>query len=491
MNTVFYVDDDRLMREMLGRALEKEHFDVQLFTSPHDLLANLDSGCPDIVISDVQMPSMTGLEMIREIRDRGLSVPVIVVTGRVIPEVEKEAKKLGVSHVVAKPVKDFGRLSSMVRDAILGAKTTELRAGLDDLRLGFLTELSHELRTPLTAIKIALDGMVAQRSGSMDASQQKLIDITQRNVDRIISHVENQLDLLQITLGDIRVSRRLTGLLEVLESTLRTHGHEGGSSMASDSVGDRSMFMFTDPDRLQGIIKYIFDNGRRGHRVEIRTDAIVVEGRQVVALVFSNTDILNTRIGRMDFESSDPAGTSLSNTSVGGVNFEFRACQTLVEALGGDIRIEDEGANERIHLQLPVYPDYDRKIDFVNSLADVRKAAALNGKRLALIKCETSSGADDASGKEANAVEAEFLQRCLLTLAHEDVVVRGRRKGRYYVGLLERPDDQVQDIVGFLQESLPPSIGDTTASIEAVLLSWLLPHEEAPEEILRELETVI
>ena len=113
MKTVFFVDDDGLLREMLARSLDKHNYAVKTFGQPRDLLRGLDTCRPDVIISDIQMPEIGGLELIQIIRERGFDIPIIVMSGHVTREVKRRASDLGVRRVVSKPIKDFSQLAAV------------------------------------------------------------------------------------------------------------------------------------------------------------------------------------------------------------------------------------------------------------------------------------------------------------------------------------------------------------------------------------------
>jgi len=198
MKTVFLVDDDGLLRETLRRSLEQAGYNVRSFGSASEALCELDVAPPDIVVSDYQMPGMDGLEFIEAIRRRSVSLPVALMSGYVTPEVEKRAWDLGVNRVLSKPIRKPQEFVNLIEETIeAGHRRLE---NINQLGLSFLTGVSHELRTPLTSIKIALDGLISRESIRNDPASKRLVEISRRNIDRIIRLVEDQLDVLGVSI---------------------------------------------------------------------------------------------------------------------------------------------------------------------------------------------------------------------------------------------------------------------------------------------------
>ncbi|MBI5472988.1 MAG: response regulator [Ignavibacteriae bacterium] len=88
--TIFVVDDDVLVRGMLDRSLRKAGFDVHLISSGRDALNQLQASQPDLVLLDIDMPELNGLETLRLIRSNPATrrLPVILLTG-VVPETDQ------------------------------------------------------------------------------------------------------------------------------------------------------------------------------------------------------------------------------------------------------------------------------------------------------------------------------------------------------------------------------------------------------------------
>jgi len=422
-------------------------------------LSTLDTDPPDIVVSDVQMRERNGIELVEAIREQWTSLPIIMMSGHVAVEVENRARELGVSHVLTKPIKDPRVLASLIGETIERAETGSAPLeGLDQLRLSFLTSLSHELRTPLTAIKIALDGLFADEVTGTTPASRKLINISQRNLDRIVRLVENQLDLLQVTLGEVALSRRLASLKTVVGSAV-SMGTENPCAMRSHPLTDGDdLYLFTDPERLRSVIEYVLGSASGAF---INGCAVEDDGREIV-VEFTATNAAKVFGDNLNFGDVGSSTDLLLDPSVELSDLEHRACRCLVEALGARIDIFDNEGVERTRLHLPVFPRFDRRVDCAFPLEHLRRAAVLNGKRVTVIKCSVHSNHYHAG--QLQPAEREFLQRCLSTLSDGDVLVRGPHAGEYYLAVLERTDGQVEEITAFLETLGFPQTDDAVVT---------------------------
>jgi signal transduction histidine kinase len=98
------VDDEESVRNYAAAVFRISGADVRIVDSGAAALAQLDAWRPDVVITDLGMPEMDGYELLRRLRTRGLTVPVIALTAYARPEDREEAMRAGFNAYVAKPV---------------------------------------------------------------------------------------------------------------------------------------------------------------------------------------------------------------------------------------------------------------------------------------------------------------------------------------------------------------------------------------------------
>jgi FixJ family two-component response regulator len=101
--TVFVIDDDVVVRESTKALLEARHYAVEAFSSGHELLARADGTAADCLLLDIQMPGMSGIEVVRVLRQRGDATPVILVSGAISQATHAQAEMLGV-RLLEKPI---------------------------------------------------------------------------------------------------------------------------------------------------------------------------------------------------------------------------------------------------------------------------------------------------------------------------------------------------------------------------------------------------
>ena len=132
---VLVVDDEDAVRRALGRALELEGYVVEQASDGQEALERIGRSVPDVVVLDVLMPNIDGLETCRRLRALELSVPVLMLTARDAVSDRVEGLDAGADDYLVKPFA-LAELLARVR-ALL--RRSENGAGTDVLTIGDLT----------------------------------------------------------------------------------------------------------------------------------------------------------------------------------------------------------------------------------------------------------------------------------------------------------------------------------------------------------------
>jgi FixJ family two-component response regulator len=101
---VHIVDDDESVRKGLSRLLRSNGIECRTYDSPEQFLAEVKSEGQACVIMDITMPRMTGLVLSRQLKEKGVTLPIIAVSARDDPETRQMIRALGVQFFLRKPV---------------------------------------------------------------------------------------------------------------------------------------------------------------------------------------------------------------------------------------------------------------------------------------------------------------------------------------------------------------------------------------------------
>ena len=124
-NYVWIVDDDKSIRWVLERALTRSGIDVDVFTNAEELLEALSHSIPDVIISDIRMPGMDGLEMLSTIIAKHPKLPVIVTTAHSDLDNAVSSYQGGAFEYLPKPF-DIDEAVAMTRRALAHAEENQI-----------------------------------------------------------------------------------------------------------------------------------------------------------------------------------------------------------------------------------------------------------------------------------------------------------------------------------------------------------------------------
>ena len=150
---IYVIDDDDAVRQSLEFLLKTAGYAVTGFESAKaflKIMPELRSGC---ILTDVRMPEITGIDLLRHVKERGIDIPVIVITGHGDISLAVDAMKLGAVDFLEKPFDD---------DQLLAALKSALNQDADQAeRKAELSEIHDKLAVLSNRERQVLDGLVA------------------------------------------------------------------------------------------------------------------------------------------------------------------------------------------------------------------------------------------------------------------------------------------------------------------------------------------
>jgi signal transduction histidine kinase len=214
--SLLIVDDEEMNREGLARRLQRHGYQVQGAGSGREAIELLGRRCFDLVLLDIMMPGMNGLEVLKFLRrvDSPLDLPIIMVTARGESTDMVEALELGANDYLTKPL-DFPIVLARIRTQLALKRAEEALRQADRHKDEFLAVLGHELRNPLAPLRNALQVLRLQRGG--DAEVERLVEVMERQVNHLVRLVDDLLDVNRISQGKIELRKGPLNLAAVLE----------------------------------------------------------------------------------------------------------------------------------------------------------------------------------------------------------------------------------------------------------------------------------
>lgn len=129
--TILIIEDDRALREGLALNLRLEGYQILTAPDGNEGVRMAFENRPDLIVLDIMMPCLTGLDILEELRDQGEQVPVLILSARDTTRDKVEGLKLGADDYLTKPF-DLPELIARI-EVMLRRKRAE-QAALPDLR---------------------------------------------------------------------------------------------------------------------------------------------------------------------------------------------------------------------------------------------------------------------------------------------------------------------------------------------------------------------
>jgi EAL domain-containing protein (putative c-di-GMP-specific phosphodiesterase class I) len=169
---VLAADDDDASRAFLARGLRAAGYDVITAANGREAVSLLGEGAVDAIVTDIAMPEMTGIQLLRAIRSRDADVPVVLVTGSPDLESAMQAVKLGALLYLTKPI-DMEELKRVMARAVRLGRIARLKQEAFSLshQGGFggrdLLALEATFERALAKLWIAFQPIVRAKDGSV------------------------------------------------------------------------------------------------------------------------------------------------------------------------------------------------------------------------------------------------------------------------------------------------------------------------------------
>jgi signal transduction histidine kinase len=391
---ILIVDDIADNRTILGRRFQRRGFETAEADSGRGALAMVEREEFDVVLLDVMMPDMNGLEVLRRIRQTytDVQLPVIMVTGKTESQDIVEALNAGANDYITKPV-DFAvamaRVSTQVRsrraeenvrranaalsranedlERRIGERTIELvnanaqlRAAIAEAQAAnrskdeFLVIVSHELRTPLNGM-VGMGQMLTRTD--LSEQQRKMVGIMNASADQLHGVVADLLDTLDLSAGGLTLAPEPTSLRDLVaeaaapaEARARAKGLTFRLQMDEACAGMARV----DPHRLRQVLGKILDNAVKFTEAGEVSLTIARTGEGVAFEVRDTGVGFDAETAGRMFRAFEQADGSLTRR-FGGVGLGLAICHGLVALMGGRITAESEpGAGAVFRVTLPL-----------------------------------------------------------------------------------------------------------------------------------------
>ncbi|MCC7451319.1 MAG: HAMP domain-containing histidine kinase [Anaerolineae bacterium] len=329
------VDDNEFNRDMLSRRLRREGYTVDVAENGYQALEMLRDRRYDLVLLDIMMPGISGLEILTTIREtRSIAeLPVILATAKDQSEDIVEGLKLGANDYITKPI-DFPVLLARLRLHL------QLR-NLSQLKDEFLRIASHDLKNPLSTILmsayIAIDRIPPGEV--MTAQVHNMLTFIVRRGEEMQRIIKDFLDFQAMEDGNFTLERYAINLNTIATNVIESNAsYASGKSITLHADLDPELpYVSADEARLMQVAQNLVGNAIKFCPAEAR---VVVTTRLDNGCVM--LEVCDSGPGLMpeDMDKLFVKYARLANKPTGGENSSglgLAICKRMIELHGGKI----------------------------------------------------------------------------------------------------------------------------------------------------------
>jgi two-component system NtrC family sensor kinase len=386
---VLVIDDEEAARYGIGKSLEREGYEIELASNGHEALQKIREFQPHTIISDINMPEMDGITLLREVAQSDDPPPVVLVTAHGSETLAIQALRAGAYDYISKPF-DIEELRLVVRNALERQRLkeenrryyVELEATLRELKqtqaeriqaeksasLGRLVAgFAHEANSPLGALSSAIQTFerafgriqnLLQAEQNRDSARREEIQrlwVALSESFRVAHDACHRLDSMVKTMRHFanldHSPLRRVDIRECIESTLALLKHQFKEEIHVYKEYGEIPEIDCFPSDLNQVFMNLFLNGIEAilSQGEIRIQGWHESGMVFVRILDTGRGIPPENIERI----FDPGFTTKGRGV--GTGMGLPICQRIVEKHGGKIHVESEpGKGTVFTLQLPV-----------------------------------------------------------------------------------------------------------------------------------------
>ncbi|OPX33011.1 hypothetical protein B1H10_06645 [candidate division KSB1 bacterium 4484_188] len=387
---ILVVEDEEIIRMMFKQSFENWGFRADAAENGKEALEKCQDNLYNIIVTDLNMPIMNGMDLLKRIKAKWPFIEVVVVTGFATIESAIEAMKLGAHDFILKPV-NFDHVQFTINKCFqkirAQAENTELRQlnarlkELNELKDKFIYITNHEIRTPLTIIKGYLDVL-----GSMlpdpDPDVAEVLEILETTTDELNDLVERMHILEAMEQVQETPVWQTIDLKEVISKVYKELGVLFNSRKLDLKIyvdkkplllkGDYRQIRLILRELLQNALKFTGDNGKVRVRLELKNEEIHYSVSDTgVGIPFEKQDLIFERF----YEIQDVINhrTSKKEFMGGGMGIGLSLVKEIVHSMGGKILVESEpDQGSTFKAILPCDPENRKEMSFYGKTVNTK-----------------------------------------------------------------------------------------------------------------------
>jgi signal transduction histidine kinase len=315
---------------------------------------------PDVICADYSMPQFNAPRALALLKERGLDIPFIVVTGSIGEELAVAAMREGAADYLLKD--RLARLGPAVQQALEQKRLRAEKQHMEQALKNYLSMLAHELRNPLAPLLTSLE--VIREKGVDDGFRQQAIDTMGRSLRQLARLVDDLLEATRISQGKIQLRTARIDLARLVRTVAEDRRRlcDRARLRLTVETPDTPLWVSADETRLAQCLHNLLENATRftdaGGSIHLTARAEMDEAPQAVIVVQDSGIGMEPAILQALFRPFSQADRSLARCR-GGLGLGLSIVKALVESHGGTVSGISEGLGRGsvFTIRLPLEPE--------------------------------------------------------------------------------------------------------------------------------------
>ncbi|NPV82713.1 MAG: response regulator [Candidatus Aminicenantes bacterium] len=347
---ILFIDDEEIVLRSCRRIFAGSGYEIDTALSGEEGLSKALNQDFDLVVTDLKMPGIGGMEVLTRLRKSRPDTTVIIFTGYASVDTAREALKNGAFDYIPKPF-----TPEEIREVIKNA--LEVRAGKQKTMLDLMAIVSHELKSPVSALHTTASTLYKGYFGQLSPEQMKILETIIRNCEYLEDIIRSYLDLSKMELDQLdSFKEEIYFVKDVVEEVLALPEIQDNTKKMTVSKNFPQDFRISgDPRLLKILVRNLVSNaikyGSEGTEVKLGLEKR--DGEMVFSVHNLGVGIRPEDGPRLfrKFERLKQQGTE----GVKGSGLGLYICKKIVDSHGGKIWFESEpGRWVTFYVSLPL-----------------------------------------------------------------------------------------------------------------------------------------
>ena len=221
-NKILIIDDEQDIARILNLHLSEAGYQTDWAADGETGLTQLTSSGFSLVLLDIRMPGISGVEVLHRLKAENIDTAVIMMSAHGNENLVAECMKAGAADYVSKPF-DADDLLHRIDRALTIRRTLKEKLLLEQEKEDFIAMLSHDLKNPITAVIGSIDIMRSGCLGTINPEQEEYLQSAIDSCNEVVTMIDNLLDIKKFEAGKIQMSIRPYMAKDLIEKIVRQY----------------------------------------------------------------------------------------------------------------------------------------------------------------------------------------------------------------------------------------------------------------------------